>query len=286
MRLLLYSKSCDPFYNLAMEEVIVRKYPLEDCEVLVIYLNDPCIVLGKNQNVLAEVSLSAIEDSAVIKSRRISGGGTVVHDLGNINFSFFTKHDIQNVNNYSNSVGWMVESLHQLGIQCYQNERNAIFLSNGKKISGSAQFSTSNGILSHFSLLYNSDLDFVRYCLSKNDSFRMTTKASPSVRSEVDNLKNYLSISQAAFIDEIMGFWKADEVLDIAPFQEEIKKLRDTKYSNTSYVFNTACNGIIQKNDISITINQGIIENECTFHNIDFQMKSIFDPVIMDYLRD
>jgi lipoate-protein ligase A len=268
-----------------MEEVIVRKYPLEDCEVLVIYSNDPCIVLGKNQNVLAEVSLSAIENNAVMKSRRISGGGTVVHDLGNINFSFFTKHHIQNVNNYSNSVGWMVECICQLGIPCYQNDRNAIFLSNGKKISGSAQFSTSNGILSHFSLLYNSDLDFVRYCLTHNDSFQLTTKASPSVRSEVDNLKNYLSISQVAFIDEIIRFWNADEVLDIAPYQEEIMELMETKYSNAAYIFNTACNGVIQKDEKSIIISQGIIENECIFYNQDLQMKSIFSPVVFDYLR-
>ncbi|MFY7861119.1 MAG: lipoate--protein ligase family protein [Chitinophagales bacterium] len=285
MRRLLYSKRQDPFFNLALEELIVRKFPLEHCDILVIYSNNPCIVLGKNQNVLAEVSLSAIKDQAIIKSRRISGGGTVVHDLGNINFSFFSKHHIHNVNNYSSSVGWMVDCLRQLGVQCHQNERNAIFLSNGKKISGSAQFSTSNGILSHFSLLYNSNLDFVRYCLSKNDSFQMTTKASPSVRSEVDNLKNYLAISQEEFIDEIIGFWKPDEVLDIAPYDSEITKLMESKYSNLDYVFNTACSGVIQKNENSITINQGIIESELRINNMDFVMKSIFDPIVLDYLK-
>jgi hypothetical protein len=88
-----------------------------------------------------------------------------------------------------------------------------------------------------------------------------------------------------AFIDEIIRFWNADEVLDIAPYQEEIMELMETKYSNAAYIFNTACNGVIQKDEKSIIISQGIIENECIFHNQDFQMKSIFSPVVFDYLR-
>lgn len=243
MRKLLISESRDVYYHLALEEFLVRHWDLSQDEILVVYINQPSIILGKNQNILREVHSSAFFDENIHLARRISGGGTVVHDIGNINFSFFHPYNFKKVNNYQSSVHWIAKCIQGLGIDCYTNERNAIFLSNHKKISGSAQFSTTNGILSHLTLLYNSNIEFVESCLSKND-FDFQTKASPSVPSVVTNLGDILTTSMDQFIAHIAQVWNPDSYVEL--IQDHCVKIDDlvrTKYKNYEYIYHTALSG-------------------------------------------
>lgn len=256
----IISTSTDVYFNLALEEYIVRNYDLSEKEVLLIYINSPSVVLGKNQNILREINYKNYLDSNLTVARRISGGGTVVHDLGNINFSFFEAHDFKKINSYQSSTARLVEVINKLGVDCYLNPRNAIFLANEKKISGSAQFSCSNGILSHFTILFNSNQENIRKILSPN-YYKIETKASQSIPSETDNLANYLNLSQVEFIQKTIEILGYDSPLDLTELDlVSVTKLRDEKYSQYSYFYDTSCNGLIIKDKIEIEIESGKIK--------------------------
>jgi lipoate---protein ligase len=260
IRQVLISQSRDCFFNLALEEYLVRTINFTDSSLLLIYVNEESIILGKNQNIYKEVYLPVLLDKTVRVSRRISGGGTVVHDAGNINFAFFENYELKKVNNYASSIGFMIEVLKSLGIDCYQNERNAIFLANGKKISGSAQFSTKNGILSHFSLLYQSNLQRIEECIQPN-KYIISSKSSASVRSEIANLGDTISLSQAEFIESIAKMYSPEGAMFkmTSDQLQSVSALAVQKYSNEEYIFHTSGTGIISSGEITIELEKGII---------------------------
>ena len=259
---ILISDSTDCYFNLALEEFLVRNIDFSVQSILLIYVNDDAIVLGKNQNIYKEVFLPTILNREVKISRRISGGGTVVHDLGNINFAVLESYDLKRVNRYDSSIGFMVECLQSLGVGCFQNERNAIFLENNKKISGSAQFSTKSGILSHFSLLFESNLERINRYLNPNQ-FTVESKSSQSVRSEITNLKEYLSMSKTEFIEFIAAkYSSSDSVFSLTSDQmKEVNILKDQKYSNEDYIYSPSGNATIKNDLISIEMEQGRIRS-------------------------
>lgn len=260
IRQVLISQSRDCFFNLALEEYLVRQMDWSHSSLLLIYVNEESIILGKNQNIYKEVYLPVLLDKTVRVSRRISGGGTVVHDAGNINFAFFENYELKKVNNYASSIGFMVDTLKTIGIDCYQTERNAIFLANGKKISGSAQFSTKNGILSHFSLLYQSNLQRIEECIQPN-KYIISSKSSASVRSEIANLGNSISLAQAEFIERISKIYSPEGLIfELTADQlHAVSELAALKYSNEEYIFHTSGTGIISSDEIVIELERGII---------------------------
>jgi lipoate-protein ligase A len=258
-RVYYYSESNNIYFNLALEEYFVRNFDFSNQELLLIYRNDPCIVLGKNQNFFQEVHLSSFFKSNYNLARRISGGGTVVHDLGNINFAFFEKHDLKRVNQYSSSVGKITQVLNELNIQSSMNERNAIILDNGKKVSGSAQFSSNKAILSHLTLLFNSNLELIDQLIQKNP-YSLETKASPSVRSVIDNVSNYTNLKQEEFIQKSLSLLGFENKLDLDLITKaEVEKLMEQKYSQSSFYFETAANGRITYSNIELEIDKGRI---------------------------
>lgn len=278
MRKYILSPYTDVYSNLALEEYLVRNIDFSESELLLIYRNETAIVLGKNQNILNEVYCPIIHQNQIPIARRISGGGTVVHDMGNINFSFFEKHSIQKVNSYRNSVGFIVDVLRTLGIDCYQNERNAIFLSNDHKISGSAQFSSSRAILSHLTLLFDSDLEIIESYLKPN-TYRVESKSSISIRSQIANLQPILGGSPESFVNIVLEIWGGDSSIDLVENnQMEIEKLIIEKYQNPSYIYHTACSGKISYGDLCIELERGIIQNlSMSNYNSDWIGQSIFE---------
>lgn len=258
-RVYYYSDSNNIYFNLALEEYFVRNFDFSNQELLLIYRNDPCIVLGKNQNFFQEVHLSSFFNSNYNLARRISGGGTVVHDLGNINFAFFEKHDLKKVNQYSSSVGKITQVLNELNIKSSMNERNAIILDNGKKVSGSAQFSSNKAILSHLTLLYASNLDKIDELLQKNP-FSLQTKASQSVRSNIDNVSNHTTFTQETFIKECISKLGFDSALSKETIdQNEINKLMSEKYSQLSFFYDTAATGTLSTKGLEVELVKGKI---------------------------
>lgn len=179
----------DPRINLALEEYIVRNFePTED--YLLFYINQPSIIIGKHQNTIEEINSTFVKERDIIVIRRISGGGAVYHDLGNLNFSFLTKYDSHKVNNFIQFVQPIVNALKALGLPAEMTGRNDI-VADGRKISGNAQFSTTKKMFSHGTLLYNVNIEDLVNALNVSGE-KITSKGIKSVRSRVANIAEFL----------------------------------------------------------------------------------------------
>ncbi len=185
MILIDHRDNSDPYISAAIEDYLVRHMQPDDAGYVMLYINAPCVVVGKNQCIYREVNRDyLLAGGAVI--RRISGGGTVYHDEGNLCFAFVTRHQDSHVNNYIHFNQPIVDILQRASINAVFNTRNDI-LWNGKKISGNAQFTDRKNIISHGTILVNSDLSKLRLALKENP-FTVETKAVSSVRSSVMNI--------------------------------------------------------------------------------------------------
>jgi lipoate---protein ligase len=182
----------DPRINLALEEYIVRNFEPEQ-DYLLFYVNQPSIIIGKHQNTVEEINAQYVQDNGVIVVRRISGGGAVYHDFGNLNFSFLTRYDIKKVNNFIQFVQPIVDALKLLGVPAEMTGRNDI-VAEGRKISGNAQFSTTKKMFSHGTLLFDANIESVVNALNVSGD-KITSKGIQSVRSRVANIKEFLKES-------------------------------------------------------------------------------------------
>jgi len=179
----------DPALNLALEEYIFRQLPEDN--YLLFYINEPSIIIGKNQNTLEEINADYVKENNIKIVRRMSGGGAVYHDLGNLNFSFIMKDDGSSFHNFKKFTEPVVEALRSLGVDAELTGRNDIQVGE-QKISGNAQFHSRGKILSHGTLLYNSDMSRVASALKVNKA-KYVSKSTKSVRSRVANITEFLS---------------------------------------------------------------------------------------------
>lgn len=184
---LYISQSHDPYYNLALEEYLFRY--TED-EVFMLWQNDDTVVVGKNQNVYTELNLSAMNERGTRLARRITGGGAVYHDLGNINYSFISAAANEDTSSFEYFSRPVISALKALGLEVYLSGRNDILL-DGKKISGSAEHTEKGRTLHHGTLLFDTDLSVLSGLLTV-DREKLTSKGISSVSSRVTNIKPYL----------------------------------------------------------------------------------------------
>jgi lipoate-protein ligase A len=175
----------DPYINAAIEEHMVREMQSPDEDLVLLYINTPCVVVGKNQCIYREVNFGYLREHGTI-IRRLSGGGTVYHDEGNLCFAFVSHFHDSKINNYQYFNDPIVKILQEAGIDAASNSRNDIVWK-GKKISGNAQFTDRKNVLSHGTILVNADLDKLRFALKENP-FTIETKAVSSVRTPVMNI--------------------------------------------------------------------------------------------------
>ena len=179
----------DPKLNLALEEYALRNFSVES-DYLLFYINEPSIIIGRNQNTLEEVNQKYVEKNNINIVRRISGGGAVYHDFGNLNFSFITNHDLKSLNNFKKFTAPVIKVLHSLGLNAELKGRNDIEVDD-KKISGTAQFSTGKRMVSHGTLLLDTNLGEVVNALNVKMS-KIQSKGHKSVRSRVANISEFL----------------------------------------------------------------------------------------------
>ncbi|REE67675.1 lipoate-protein ligase A [Paenibacillus taihuensis] len=179
----------DPAWNLALEEYALRKLTGDE-DFLLFYINAPSIIIGKNQNTAEEVNASYVEENGIHVVRRLSGGGAVYHDLGNLNFSFITQDDGKSFHNFRKFTEPVVEALRRLGVNAELSGRNDLQVGE-RKISGNAQFATKGRMFSHGTLLFDSEVDSIVSALKPNPA-KFESKATKSVRSRVANITEFL----------------------------------------------------------------------------------------------
>jgi lipoate-protein ligase A len=179
----------DPAINLALEEHLLRHIAAEE-NMLLFYINEPSIVIGRNQNTLEEINREYVEENGIHLVRRLSGGGAVYHDLGNLNFSFITQNLKENVHNFRKFTEPVMLALQALGVNAELSGRNDLLV-DGRKISGNAQYIAAKHMVSHGTLLFDSDLAHVGEALRVNPGI-IESKGVKSVRSRVANICEFL----------------------------------------------------------------------------------------------
>lgn len=237
--LCINQSSTDPYFNLAAEEYFLKNFQ-EDFFIL--WRSKPSVLVGKHQNALAEINHEFVRKHQIPVARRLSGGGTVFHDPGNVNFTFIRNvKDISEVNFKVFTVP-VVAALKKLGVEAYTTGRNDLLI-DGKKISGNAEHVHKNRVLHHGTLLFDSHLEALKGAL-KVDLTKFEDKAVQSNRSEVTNIAVYLvnPISVKEFtsflFSEICGTYPDFRVYE--PTSEDIaaiEKLREEKYQTWDWIF-------------------------------------------------
>ena len=180
----------DPHINLAMEEFCLR-HVSPDWPYLIVYVNRPSVIIGRHQNILQEVDLHFTEQEELQVVRRISGGGAVYHDFGNINFCFINTYDRRSIANTRQTLAPIQFALEDMGISAIFNHKNDLFVKNAK-ISGNAQFSNMKRILVHGTLLFDSNLDHLKRALNA-PAKHITSAARKSLTSPVTNISPHLN---------------------------------------------------------------------------------------------
>lgn len=180
----------DASVNLAIEEFALRHLPLEDDSYLLFYINAPSIIIGKHQNTIEEINAEYVKEKGIQVVRRLSGGGAVYHDLGNLNFSFITKDDGQSFHNFRKFTEPVVEALRSFGVNAELTGRNDLQVGE-QKISGNAQFATRGRMFSHGTLMFNLNLEDVQASLHANPE-KFKSKSTKSVRSRVANIIDFM----------------------------------------------------------------------------------------------
>lgn len=245
----ILSHSHDPSFNLAAEEYLLRNKK----EVFqFFYINSPSVIIGKHQNALAEINLSFLEQKGIPLFRRMSGGGTVFHDEGNINFCFIKNGETSDLVNFKKATEPIVKVLNTWGIAARNGERNDLLL-DFKKISGNACHVFKSRVMHHGTLLYDTNLDTLTACL-KNDPLKFKDKAVKSVRSEVINLKSLLNKNWDAsqFLERLVEAIRQNSTaLESYTFTENdlnhIKDLQDSKYLKSDWNYRYGPNYTFKK---------------------------------------
>ncbi len=226
----------DPKTNLAIEEYCIRNFP-EGNDCVLFYINEPSIIIGRNQNTLEEIDQEYVEANHIHVVRRISGGGAVYHDLGNLNYSFMTDYDRTKLNNFKQFTQPIVKILNEIGVPAEMKGRNDIVV-HDKKISGNAQFSSVKRMFNHGTLLLNSDLNEVTKALTVKMT-KIKSKGHKSARARVANIAEFMDkpISTKELRDKILDGIRAENP-DLTTYKltekdwEGIRKLQAEKYAN------------------------------------------------------
>ncbi len=181
--------STDPPYNLALEEYVLRHLdPGRD--YLILWQNRPAVIVGRFQNTAEEVNQPYVDRHAVSVVRRLSGGGAVYHDLGNLNFTFIVKREPGGFNDFDRFTLPVLETLRSFGVPAERSSRNDLTIE-GRKFSGNAQYVSGGRLLHHGTILFDSDLDAVADVLRVQPD-KIESHGVKSVRSRVTNVRPYL----------------------------------------------------------------------------------------------
>ncbi|MFZ5940101.1 MAG: lipoate--protein ligase [Bacteroidota bacterium] len=235
----IIGESTDPYFNLAAEEYLLKA---TTDEYFMLWQNEPSIIVGKHQNTLAEINLEVVRERGFKVARRISGGGTVFHDLGNLNFTFITGGEDGDLVNFRKYTLPIVSFLRSLGVEAELSGRNDLLI-DGRKFSGNASHVYNKRVLHHGTILFSSVMEDLADALKVNP-LKFTDKAVKSVRSRVTNIREHLKreMDVTEFRDRLMSHVIAETGGgELYRYTEEdlreIGKRREEKFSTWDWNF-------------------------------------------------
>jgi lipoate-protein ligase A len=183
------TNSTNPYYNLAFEQVVFNKLDRNN-DYFMLWRNDNAVIVGKHQNTAGEINAEYVRTRDIRVVRRLSGGGAVYHDLGNVNFTFIVSADSNKPFDFGAFCRPVVRALAVLGVTAEINGRNDMTI-DGRKFSGNAQYRKRNRVMHHGTILYDSDLSVLGKALAVRED-KIESKAVKSVRSRVTNVKDHM----------------------------------------------------------------------------------------------
>ena len=179
----------DPYHNLALEQYAFDVLAARR-GVFMLWRNDNAVIIGRHQNTVAEIDAAFVKRHGIRVARRLSGGGAVYHDLGNVNFTFITAAGSLDAFDFASFCRPVIRALADLGVRAEMNGRNDMTI-DGKKFSGNAQYRKKGRVMHHGTILYNSDLNVVGKALVVPKD-KIESKGLKSVQSRVTNVKPHM----------------------------------------------------------------------------------------------
>jgi lipoate---protein ligase len=234
----LISNVTDPFFNLAMEEYLLLH---EERDIFMLWQSLPAVVVGKHQNALAEVNLRYVRENNILLARRLSGGGTVFHGPGNLNFTFIAHGETGKLVDFGRFIMPVIRFLDSVGVVAERGHKNEILV-DGKKVSGNAEHVHKNRVLHHGTLLFQTDLSMLQDSIRAIPG-RYTDKAVQSNRSTVTNLAGFLpgSVNLEIFKNQLFQFILHHEDGEIFQPGEStlaaVQELAGLKYRSWDWVY-------------------------------------------------
>ncbi|MCW6660380.1 lipoate--protein ligase [Aerococcaceae bacterium NML191292] len=180
----------DASRNIALETYLVENR-LVDEPILLFYINDPCVIVGRNQNTIEEVNQAYVEAKDIQVVRRMSGGGAVYQDRGNFSFCFI-KDDDGSFHDFASFTKPVIDSLHKMGATGAQLQGRNDLLIDGKKFSGNAMYAKNGRMTAHGTILFDANLNEVANALKPRKE-KIESKGIKSIRSRVTNIRPYVA---------------------------------------------------------------------------------------------
>jgi lipoate-protein ligase A len=241
------SGSLDPRYNLALEQYVFDSLDKKN-SYFMLWQNHNSVIVGKNQNTTAEINQEFIDAHNISVIRRLSGGGAVYHDMGNLNYSIISDSDGIDFDKFCIPVQ---KALLSLGIPVKITGRNDMAI-NGLKISGSAQYIKKGRALHHGTLLYDTNLKMLNSALNVTEN-KSVSHGIKSVKSRVTNIKPYMKtvMSINEFKDAVKDYFFScygmKEHNLSASENEQIEKIKENVYSDHNWNYGSFVKHNIRK---------------------------------------